>query len=72
MPPMTTQPPVDDPVGLCAHCLHARRHVSARGSVFWQCALAQRDPRFARYPRLPMRSCAGYEAAHQAHCESAP
>jgi hypothetical protein len=30
-------------------------------SVFWMCALAARDPRFDKYPRLPVLECAGFE-----------
>jgi hypothetical protein len=51
----------DERVGLCADCRHARRVESARGSVFTRCALAERDPRFPKYPRLPVLRCAGYE-----------
>lgn len=32
-----------------------------RGSLFFRCALAERDPRFARYPQLPVHACLGYE-----------
>lgn len=47
-------------VGLCATCRHARRIESARGSVFWLCELSRTDPRFPKYPPLPVRACAGY------------
>jgi pimeloyl-ACP methyl ester carboxylesterase len=40
--------------------LHARSVRSARGSSFLRCNLSQRDARFSKYPRLPMRECAGY------------
>jgi hypothetical protein len=46
--------------GLCQSCLHARRIESDRGSVFFQCKLAFTDPRFAKYPRLPVIVCEGY------------
>jgi hypothetical protein len=46
--------------GLCADCLHARRIESARGSRFFLCELSLIDPRFAKYPRLPVLSCSGY------------
>jgi hypothetical protein len=49
------------PAGLCDTCRHVRRITSDRGSVFYQCRLAQVDPRFPRYPRLPVRACDGYE-----------
>jgi hypothetical protein len=47
-------------VGLCQSCEHARCVRSARGSAFWLCAQHDRDPRFAKYPRLPVRACTGY------------
>jgi hypothetical protein len=47
-------------VGLCADCLNARIVESDRGTVFWRCELSVRDPRFPRYPRLPVRECSGY------------
>jgi hypothetical protein len=49
--------------GLCGRCVHARCTESARGSQFWQCTRAARDPGFARYPRLPVLACAGFVAA---------
>lgn len=52
-----------DPIGLCADCRHARLIHSSRGSTFYLCQLSETDPRFAKYPRLPMLQCAGYEAA---------
>ncbi|HVA65562.1 MAG TPA: hypothetical protein VNK24_01395 [Elusimicrobiota bacterium] len=48
-------------VGLCASCVHAKRLTTKGGSAVFQCGLAASDPRFVRYPRLPMASCAGYE-----------
>ncbi len=47
--------------GLCAECVHARRVESARGSAFLFCNLSQTDPRFPKYPRLPVLSCDGYK-----------
>jgi len=35
---------------------------SGRGSTFWQCGRAASDRRFARYPRLPVTRCDGFEA----------
>ena len=48
-------------VGLCADCVHSRRVVSAKGSEFWLCAKSETDPRFRKYPRLPVLACDGYE-----------
>jgi hypothetical protein len=50
------------PAGLCANCEHLRLLESAR-SVFARCGLASVDPRFRRYPPLPVRACTGYEPA---------
>jgi hypothetical protein len=46
--------------GLCASCAHARVVVTDRGSRFYRCELAKTDPRFARYPRLPVVACTGW------------
>lgn len=48
------------PAGLCATCRHLRVLASKR-SVFVRCGLAATDPRFPRYPGLPVVACAGYE-----------
>jgi hypothetical protein len=47
--------------GLCADCVYARSVKSRRGSVFLLCELSTRDPKFPKYPRLPVLSCRGYE-----------
>jgi hypothetical protein len=52
-------PPRDD-VGLCRTCRHARTVVNPR-STFWLCRKAATDPRFAKYPALPVLGCPGYE-----------
>ena len=49
-------------VGLCLTCRHARAVETPR-SRFWLCRLSADDPRFERYPRLPMLACPGYERA---------
>lgn len=46
--------------GLCARCLHLRLLASPR-SVFVRCGKAEADPRFSRYPGLPVRECPGFE-----------
>lgn len=48
------------PPGLCATCVHLRLAASPR-SVFVRCGLADTDPRFPRYPPLPVLACSGYE-----------
>ncbi|MFO7568056.1 MAG: hypothetical protein R6X02_35770 [Enhygromyxa sp.] len=52
--------------GLCRRCVHARRIVSARGSEFWRCAVAEAIPSWPKYPRLPVLRC-----QHHALAESA-
>ncbi len=49
------------PPGLCAACLHLRIAASPR-SVFVRCGLSETDPRFPRYPPLPVRVCPGFRA----------
>jgi hypothetical protein len=48
------------PAGLCARCVHLRV-LASRRSVFVRCSLADVDPRFPRYPALPVTACAGYQ-----------
>jgi hypothetical protein len=48
-------------VGLCAECRWSRRVVSGKGSVFWMCERSKVDPRFRKYPALPVLACAGFE-----------
>jgi GrpB-like predicted nucleotidyltransferase (UPF0157 family) len=59
---MASRVPRASQVGLCASCAHSRRIESERGSLFWLCQLSTSDPRFPKYPRLPVVSCAGYSA----------
>jgi hypothetical protein len=47
--------------GLCADCTQARLVESSHGSVFLMCELSKSYSEFAKYPRLPVVSCAGYE-----------
>jgi hypothetical protein len=48
-------------VGLCSDCVHAHRISSDKGSTFLQCRLSFTDPRFKKYPQLPVLSCSGYK-----------
>jgi hypothetical protein len=52
--------PRDHRIGLCATCEHMRSVESDRGSIFYRCALAEIDPRFPKYPRLPVIVCDGF------------
>jgi hypothetical protein len=53
--------PPRQPAGLCEACRHSRRIATARGSVFRLCELSATDPRFPRYPALPVLRCGGFE-----------
>ena len=46
--------------GLCGRCRFRRLIENDRGSLFFLCAKSFEDPRFPKYPRLPVRSCDGY------------
>ena len=50
-------------LGLCATCRHVKVLRNERGSNFYMCMRAEKDPRFQRYPPLPVKQCAGYETA---------
>lgn len=50
-------------VGLCATCTHMQKIASDRGSTFYRCGLSDTDPRFPKYPRLPVLRCSGYRPA---------
>ena len=49
--------------GLCAACRHAKVVTNDRGSEFVQCVRAKVDPRYRKYPVLPVLRCEGYEPA---------
>jgi hypothetical protein len=53
----------NDAVGLCRSCRWMRAVTNRRGSTFFRCGRADTDPRFPRYPALPMLKCIGYEQA---------
>lgn len=54
--------------GLCSTCRHAKR-IDTDRSVFWLCGLAAHDPRFEKYPRLPVLECSGFERTMDADAE---
>jgi hypothetical protein len=47
--------------GLCDTCRHQRLVPTGRGSLFTMCLKSREDPAFPKYPRVPVRACAGYE-----------
>lgn len=50
-------------VGLCERCTHVHVVENRRGSRFYRCMLAETDPRFAKYPPLPVLTCDGFVPA---------
>jgi hypothetical protein len=46
--------------GLCERCAHAQI-VTTRSSQFYLCRLSFSDPRFPRYPPLPVLQCSGFQ-----------
>jgi len=51
----------DEKAGLCRACLFVRLVQTGRGSTFYLCRRSESDPRFARYPGLPVIHCPGFE-----------
>jgi hypothetical protein len=49
------------PPGLCPRCVNVQVITSARGSRFFLCKLSLTDPRFPKYPVIPVVECIGYE-----------
>jgi len=47
--------------GLCGTCKWVRILKTRRGSVFYRCLRAETDPRFVKYPPLPVLRCPGYD-----------
>jgi hypothetical protein len=70
-PPPATPPP-RHPAGLCDTCRHQREVRNTRGSTFSLCARSREDPAYPRYPRLPVRDCAGYEPGARGATGGAP
>lgn len=48
-------------MSLCPACQHVREISTPKGSRFWMCLRAQREPQFPKYPPQPVPTCRGYE-----------
>jgi hypothetical protein len=46
--------------GLCDSCKHQKLIRNTRGGVFSLCERSKTDPSYPKYPRLPVKDCAGY------------
>jgi hypothetical protein len=53
---------VDSAAGLCASCVYVHVIETRQGSRFYRCRRAETDPRYRRYPHLPVLACPGYES----------
>lgn len=51
------------PPGLCESCANVRIVDTRKGSRFYLCQMSEVDPRFPRYPRIPVLQCIGYTPA---------
>ena len=51
----------DSIIGLCLHCRYATIVRSAHNAAYYLCERSKTDPDFAKYPRLPVLSCSGFE-----------
>jgi len=51
---------IPERVGLCATCCHSEQ-VPGRAAIYYLCGLSRTDPRFPKYPNLPVITCPGYE-----------
>jgi hypothetical protein len=61
-----------DRVGLCCDCTHAETIHSGKGSTFFLCALSKTDPKFPKYPRLPVVTCNGFVRTTEQHSPTTP
>ena len=56
---------ITHPAGLCGSCRHVQVIASDRGARFYLCRLSFTDPRFKRYPPIPVRECAGFSPSDE-------
>jgi len=51
----------DGEFGLCGRCVYQRIIPTPRGGRFSQCGRHFTEPRFVKYPRIPVNRCDGFE-----------
>jgi hypothetical protein len=59
LPPRLTDVVYSPDPGLCGSCANSRT-VETRTSRFYLCRLSSVDPRFPKYPRIPVLRCVGF------------
>ena len=47
--------------GLCDSCAHQKLISNTRGSTFSLCERSKVDPRFRKYPPIPVMRCPGHQ-----------
>jgi len=57
--------PSAPPAGLCESCANVKIVETRKGSRFYLCTLSEVDPRFPKYPGIPVLRCAGYVVAEE-------
>lgn len=55
--------PYAPPAGLCESCANVKIVETRKGSRFYLCTLSEVDPRFPKYPGIPVMRCLGYVPA---------
>ena len=53
---------VEADVGFCGACTFAWRVENRRGAIFYMCGRSAADPRYPKYPLLPVLECPGFVA----------
>ena len=48
-------------IGLCEECVHHSVITSQRNAAFHLCNKSKNDTAFPKYPKLPVRECAGFK-----------
>lgn len=51
-------------MGLCEQCRHHRMVRSERQEVYLLCEYSRLDPRFEKYPRLPVLNCSAHSSTN--------
>ena len=51
--------------GLCSSCAHQKLISNTRGSTFSLCLRSKTDPRYPKYPPIPVLRCPGHEPARR-------
>ena len=57
--------------GLCRSCVYARRIAPpGRTNAYWRCGMSDKDAGYAKYPRLPVSKCGGFDCVTEGEVAS--